>query len=235
MDRETSWAVIERQRLAITELLAGLTPGEWETPSLCAGWRVRDVAAHLALTPQPMPVRTLLAAGLRARGDYNHMIDQLTVAYARRPVAELVSQLREHASSRRLPAPTNYRNILFDVIVHGQDIALPLRRTLTADTVAVAAATTRAVGIGRPVWDGHRLDGIRLRATDIDWEFGAGREVRGPIMALLLLVTGRTALLHELTGDGLETMTTRLTAARNRHPRSATPNPTSTREGTPNS
>ncbi|AYF73814.1 maleylpyruvate isomerase family mycothiol-dependent enzyme [Nocardia yunnanensis] len=212
MDRETSWAVIEQQRLAIADLLAGLTPEEWETPSLCANWRVRDVAAHLALTPQPMPVRTLLTAGLRARGNYNRMIDQLTVAYANHPVSELVSQLRRDAASRRLPAPTNYRNILFDVIVHGQDIALPLRRPLPVDSTAVAAATARAARIGRPVWDGHRLDGIRLRATDIDWALGAGREIRGPIMALLLLVTGRTALRDELTGDGLDTMLTRITA-----------------------
>ncbi|MEG8178967.1 maleylpyruvate isomerase family mycothiol-dependent enzyme [Nocardia terpenica] len=234
MDRETSWAVIEGQRLRIADLLTGLTPEEWETPSLCGGWRVRDVAAHLALTPQPMPVRGLLVAGWRARGDYNRMIDRLTLAYARRPEAELISQIRAHASSRRLPAPTNYRNILFDVIVHGQDIAVPLNRTLAVDPVAVAAATTRAARVGWPVWDGHRLDGIQLRATDIDWEFGAGQQIRGPIMALLLLVTGRTALAHQLTGDGLDTVTTRLTVLPRRRLRSPASNPASIHEGTPN-
>ncbi|MQY25492.1 maleylpyruvate isomerase family mycothiol-dependent enzyme [Nocardia aurantia] len=214
MDRESSWAAIERQRLAIAGLLTELTPEEWAAPSLCAGWRVRDVAAHIALTPQPMPLRTLLAAGLRARGDYNRMIDRLTVAHAKHPVAELVSQIRDQAASRRLPGPTNYRNILFDIIVHGQDIAIPLGRTLTTEPAAVAAAATTAAGIGRPIWDAHRLDGLRLRATDIDWEFGAGREIRGPVLALLLLVTGRTALRHELTGDGTDFAIDRLTRSR---------------------
>ncbi|MBH0781885.1 maleylpyruvate isomerase family mycothiol-dependent enzyme [Nocardia bovistercoris] len=210
MDRETSWEAIERQRLLIADLLAGLTPEEWETPSLCAGWRVRDVAAHVALTPQVMPVRRLLVAGVRARGDYNRMVHQLTVAHANRPDVDLAEQIREHASSRRLPAPTNYRNILFDVIVHGQDIAVPLRRSLAVDPQAAAAAATRAAGIGWPVWNAHRLDGVRLRATDVEWDFGAGQEIRGPVMALLLLITGRVALVHQLTGDGLATMTDRL-------------------------
>ncbi|NUS43044.1 MAG: maleylpyruvate isomerase family mycothiol-dependent enzyme, partial [Mycobacteriaceae bacterium] len=129
MDREASWRVIERQRLDIAALLAGLAPQQWDTPSLCAGWRVREVAAHLAVTPNPPSAAAMLAAALRARGDYNRFIDDLTRAHARRSGPELVAEIRADASSRRLPKLTNYRNILFDTIVHGQDIAIPLGRT----------------------------------------------------------------------------------------------------------
>ncbi|APB01683.1 hypothetical protein NS506_07663 [Nocardia seriolae] len=108
--------------------------------------------------------------------------------------------IREHAADRRLSKLTNYRNILFDTMVHGQDIAIPLGRTID---IPVAAAADRAVQVGWPVWDRHRLDWIRLCATDIDWCHGTGAEIRGPIVALLLAATGRTATLDQLTGDGL--------------------------------
>ncbi|MBB5912681.1 uncharacterized protein (TIGR03083 family) [Nocardia transvalensis] len=213
MDRETSWQVIEQQRRAIADLLDDLTPQQWETPSLCEGWRVRDVAAHIALTPNPPPVAVMLRTGLRARGDYNRFIHELTTRHADRPVAELAASIRENAATRRLPKLTNYRNILFDTMVHGQDIAIPLGRTLTIPPAAAAAATERAVQIGWPVWDRRRLEGIRLSATDIDWTHGAGAEIRGPITALLLLVTGRiTAVRDQVTGPGVEELTRRHTA-----------------------
>ncbi|GAB0107563.1 maleylpyruvate isomerase family mycothiol-dependent enzyme [Nocardia sp. JMUB6875] len=210
MDRETSWKVIEQQRRAIADLLSDLTPEEWETPSLCTGWRVREVAAHVALTPQPPSPRVMLATGLRARGNYNRFIDILTRTHANQPTADLVSQLRTHAASQRLPSLTNYRNILFDTMVHGQDIAIPLGRTIDIAPEAAAAAADRAVEVGWPVWDKRRLDGIRLHATDIDWTHGTGQEIQGPIVSLLLLITGRTARLDDLSGDALPLAVSRL-------------------------
>ncbi|MBF6173009.1 maleylpyruvate isomerase family mycothiol-dependent enzyme [Nocardia blacklockiae] len=204
MDRETSWQHIEQQRRAIADLLADLTPAQWETPSLCAGWRIREVAAHLAMTPEPPTPLVMLRTGLRVRGDYNRFIDELTRAHAARPTGELVAQLRANAASRRLPKLTNYRNALFDTIVHGQDIALPLGRSLAVAPAAAAAAAERAARVGRPVWNPHRLNGVHLRADDVEWEYGTGGEVRGPIVALLLLITGRTALLDQLSGDGID-------------------------------
>ncbi|WP_433594296.1 maleylpyruvate isomerase family mycothiol-dependent enzyme [Nocardia sp. CA-145437] len=203
MDRENSWRHIEQQRRAIAALLEDLTPSEWETPSLCAGWRVREVAAHIAATPNPPSPGVLLRTALRVRGDYNRMIDDLTTRHAQRPTSELVRELRDHAASRRLPKLTNYRNILFDTIVHGQDIAIPLGRVLDVDAGAAAAGAGTAAACGWPVWDRHRLDGIRLVATDVDWTHGAGSEIAGPILALLLLVTGRTAALDQVAGEGI--------------------------------
>ncbi|WP_194837613.1 maleylpyruvate isomerase family mycothiol-dependent enzyme [Nocardia sp. XZ_19_369] len=212
LDREASWRVIEQQRLAIADVLAELTPAEWELPSLCARWRIRDVAAHLALTPHPPSLGALLVAGLRANGNYNRLIDDLTVRAADRPPAELVATLRAHASSRKLPGPTNYRNILFDTMVHGQDIAIPLGRTIELPVDAAATGASTATEIGWPVWKKRRLDGFALRATDIDWSYGEGVEIRGPIKALLLVVTGRPAGLARVTGDGVPALTARLLA-----------------------
>ena len=49
MDRDEVWRAIDAERISLADLLDSLGEREWETPSLCAGWRVRDVAAHLTL------------------------------------------------------------------------------------------------------------------------------------------------------------------------------------------
>ena len=82
---------------------------------------------------------------------------------------------------------------LIDVLVHGQDIALPLGRTRPMPTAAAAAAAQRAWDMGFPFRARKRLAGLRLAATDADWAVGSGEPVEGPIAALLLLVTGRDA------------------------------------------
>jgi len=193
MDEETSWMVIAEQRLALADLLDGLTSDEWERPSLCAGWRIRDVAAHVAMAPQPPGPAVMLGAVVRARGSFDRLNHDLAVRHAACPPGEIVAELRRHAASRRLPAVTNYRNIVADVLVHSQDIAVPLGRDLPLPTAAARAAADRVWGMGWPFWARRRLRGVRLTATDTEWSVGTGEEVTGPITALLLLLTGRTA------------------------------------------
>ncbi|MFI5890125.1 maleylpyruvate isomerase family mycothiol-dependent enzyme [Actinoplanes sp. NPDC051513] len=202
MDGEQSWRAIAGMRLALAGLLDRLGEADWEKPSLCAGWRVRDVAAHVALTPQAPGVRVLLADAVRARGSFHRLNHDLAVRHAAdRSPAQLVDELRRHASSRRLPAVTNYRNVVLDVLVHSQDIAIPLGRDLPVVPDAAVAAATRAWTMGWPFWAKRRLRGLHLIATDADWSAGHGDQVHGPIAALVLLLTGRTeAAASRLTG-----------------------------------
>src|SRR5688500_15990571 len=104
MDREEKWAVIAGQRRVLAELLANLDEVSWERPSLCAEWRIKDVVAHLALTPLSPGVLHIVALGLKARGDFDAVNRDLAVTHADRPPAELVAELRELAGSRRKPA-----------------------------------------------------------------------------------------------------------------------------------
>ncbi|MFI5908523.1 maleylpyruvate isomerase family mycothiol-dependent enzyme [Dactylosporangium sp. NPDC051541] len=203
MDREASWQAIARQRRDLADLLDGLSATEWERPSLCAGWRVRDVAAHVALAPQPPGAWAMAVDAARAGGRFHKLNHDVSVRHARRPVADLVDELRRHADSRRLPIVTNYRNILFDVLVHAQDIAVPLGRPLPMPAGAASAAASRVWSMGWPFWARRRLRGVRLVATDADWAAGDGPEVTGPIDALLLFMTGRAAARPRLTGAGL--------------------------------
>lgn len=205
MDRDQSWQAIEQERRRIADLLDTIADHEWDTPSLCAGWRVRDVAAHVALAPQPPGLREMVTLAVRARGSFHRLNHDVAVAHAdARSGAELVAELRAHAASRRLPVMTGYRNILFDTLVHAQDIAIPLGRAHPMPPAAARAGATRVWTMGWPFWARRRLAGFRLLATDVEWVVGAGeREVRGPIEALLLLLTGRAVALDRLTGSGV--------------------------------
>ena len=210
MDREQSWQVITEQRRGLARLLEDLSESEWEQPSLCAGWRVRDVAAHVAMAPQVPALGSMLADVLRARGSFHRLNHDGAVRHAARPTSTIVAELRAHADSRRLPVVTNYRIILFDVLVHTQDIAIPLSRDYPIPPAAARAGASRVWTMGWPFWARHRHRGVRLIATDTDWSVGAGLELRGPIGMLLLLLTGRTATaIPHLSGPGRSTLTER--------------------------
>jgi uncharacterized protein (TIGR03083 family) len=203
MDRETTWQVVAQQRRVLADLLAGLDDDQWESPSLCGQWRVKDVAAHVALTPQSPGLATVLGKALRAGGNFDALNRDLAVAHAQRPPADLVALLREFADSRRKPAITTLDNLLFDTLVHIKDVAIPLGLTVAMPVDAARAGADRVWRMGWPFWARRRLRGLRLVATDAAWTAGEGAEVRGPIQALLLLLTGRgEAALPHLDGPG---------------------------------
>lgn len=209
MNRDAQWRVIEQQRRAVADMLDDLAPNEWELPSLCAGWRVRDVAAHIALAPQPPGPVDMVREGLRARGRFHRLNHDVSVRYAEAG-QDLIAEIRAHAASRKLPVVTNYRNILYDIMVHGQDIAIPTGRQIDLPIEAAATAATRVWAMGWPFWAKYRLTGFRLIATDTDWVVGTGDEVRGRIADLLLLTTGRSVVLPRLSGDGVGKLWMRL-------------------------
>src|SRR3954466_3682015 len=200
VDAETSWRVIEQERRSLADLLENLTDELWDSPSLCQGWRIRDVAAHVALARQPPSPLTMAVGGVRAGGRFNKLNRDLSVRHAEEPGVDLVAELREHAASRRLPKVTNYRNILFDILVHGQDIAIPLGVAREMPVDAARAGIDRVWTMGWPFGVKRDLRQFRYVATDIDWAAGHGPEVTAPVSALLLLLTGRAVALPRLSG-----------------------------------
>ena len=204
MDQESGWSVIEQERRWLADLLESRDAQDWDGPSLCAGWRIRDVAAHVALAPNPPSLGQMLVDGARARGRFHKLNHDSAVRHADRLGSGLVTELREHADSRRLPAVTGYRNTLFDVLVHTQDVALPLGLDHPMPVEAARDGAHRVWTMGWPFWARRRLRPFRLAATDIDWTAGDGALVQGPITALLLLLTGRAARLDSLSGAGAD-------------------------------
>jgi uncharacterized protein (TIGR03083 family) len=205
---EDYWSAVREMRLRVADLLESLTPAQWNAPSLCRGWMVRDVAGHLALVPR-ITTWQMIAAAPRA-GFNPHRIN---TALARRHGAgdpdEIVAEIREHAGNRCTARTLDTRNSLFDVVVHSQDIALPVGRDFAVPPAVSRAGLQRVWDMGWPFNARRRLAGRTLRATDTDWTVGSGPEVSGAALALLLLLTGRTtAVLNSLHGDGVADLRT---------------------------
>jgi len=138
----------------------------------------------------------------------------MAVAYASRPTQVLVAELRQGAASRQVPVVTNYRNILFDVLVHGQDITVPLGVELAVPSSAGMAAADTVWNMRWPMWTQRKFRGLRFVATDAPWTAGSGLEVRGPITELLLTLAGRAAALSHLDGDGVADLRSRVSHSR---------------------
>lgn len=205
MDEDAVWAAVDTERLALAELLETLSSHEWSVPSLCDGWQVRDVAAHLALAHMG-PAQALRALA-RAGGSVDRMVRDTACRHAAAPPEQLVGEVRAMAGSRRLAPGITALEALTDVLVHGQDIAVPLGRPRSMPLDAAATAATRVWTCRWPVSSAFharsRLSGLRLVATDVDWSGGEGARVEGPVEALLLLMTGRAVALDRLSGPGV--------------------------------
>ncbi|WP_040768612.1 maleylpyruvate isomerase family mycothiol-dependent enzyme [Tsukamurella sp. 1534] len=213
MDENQAWGVIAAQRLRVADLLDSLTAEQWSAPSLCAGWAVTDVAAHVASVPRPMPAGAMVSAAFRARGRLHGMIDLLTREAGRRYGTESAAMLRSDAASTALPKLTNWRNILFDTQIHALDIARPLGLEMEVDRAAAAVGADRIWNVGFLFGARKRYDGLSFRATDVDWSAGRGDEIAGPVADLLLVLSGRPAGLDRMTGDGVEQARDRLGAS----------------------
>ena len=205
MDERAVWAATDRARLQLADLLESLAAPDWDRASLCAEWRIRDVVAHLALA-HTGPAQALLDM-VRAGGSFDRMIRDSARRHAQAPTERLVAEIRSMAGSRRKAPGVSHLEPLLDVLVHTQDIALPLGLVCTMAVDAAAAAATRVWTMGWPLSAAfharRRLGHLRLVATDTDWRAGDGALVTGPIQPLLLLLTGRDAGRDQLSGVGM--------------------------------
>lgn len=206
--QDATWLSIERERLSLADLADGLTDKQWETQSLCTEWRVRDVIAHLVMTPAGEPgLGQMARAVLRTRGNVWGAGRDVSIAYAARSTVELAAGLRTYAAARTKPVFVNADNIVLDLFVHGQDIAIPLGLDRAVPSAAGVAALQRSWVMGWPFYPRRRLAGVRLVAEDGDWSAGDGPEVTGRIADLLLLTSNRTqAALDRLHGPGREVL-----------------------------
>jgi uncharacterized protein (TIGR03083 family) len=208
VDTDDVWRHIDEQRAELADLMETFTAQDWRTPSLCAGWRVRDVAAHLTLAQSG--IVDVLPDALRARGSFNRMIRDSAVRRAGLPVERYPELLRAMVGSRRTAPFVSDLEPMLDALVHGQDMVRPLGRSRTMPTEAAAAAAQRAWSMGFPFGARKRLRGFRLVAVDHPWSAGEGVVVEAPVADLLLLVTGRDVVLPDLAGPGAGVLRERL-------------------------
>lgn len=202
MDQREIWRSIHVERSALADILQSLSPAEWDQDSLCPGWTVKDVAAHV-ISSAGATRGEVLAGMIKARGNFNRMMYDDAKRRSARGTVRIIADYRRLDGSRRHPPGTTLLDPLMDVIVHTQDIVRPLGRDRPMPAAASALAADHVWRRTFPFHARRRLAGLRFAATDITWEVGDGPVVEGSMGAILLLLTGRTVSLPELTGDGV--------------------------------
>lgn len=204
----TLMTMARAERSDLADFLATLSPQDWESPSLCAKWTVKDVVAHV------ISYEELGTLGLIKRFAKGAIVRANQVGvdeFAARSPQQLLEFLRDHLQPRGLTAGFGGMIALVDGTIHHQDIrrALGRPRTVPADRLE------RVLGLvpGNPrLGAGRRIRGLRLSATDLAWTHGGGPEVTGPGEALLMAMSGRPAALADLDGPGVGTLAKRLGA-----------------------
>ncbi len=200
------WAALADERRAIADRLDTLTPEQWQTRSLCSAWTVHEMAAHL-LSACDFTLGEVALAMLRARGDVDGLQLALVRKRARRPSAELVSALREHADARKAPPVVGVLGPYTDTLVHQLDMWIPLGldddRPVQRWRPSLDFLMTRKATVGflpKPAPD------LWYQATDLEWQHGAGEVVSGTAADLALALLGRTPRLDGLDGPGAEAL-----------------------------
>ncbi len=203
------FAAAAEQRRQFATLIDSLDDAQLATPSLCRGWDVKTVAAHVVSTVldgTPGFLRMAVRCGSLSRG-----IDVLARRRAQAPIAEIVATLREHAKQPITSPVFGPRGPLADILVHTGDVRMALGLVFDPDA-AHAVSAMDFVTSGWPIgfMPLGRLRGIRLSANDVPRSWRNGVEINGPVAALLMGVCGRTAALLALDGPGLEVLRRRL-------------------------
>jgi uncharacterized protein (TIGR03083 family) len=192
-------AAIAAERRDLAAVLADLPEPDWDAPTLCAGWRVREVVAHMTM-PFRYSVPRVVLGLVRAGGNFNRMADRS----ARRDAAsltsaELLAALADNVDHPWKPPGGGFAGALSHDVIHGLDItvALGVDRRVPAERIRVVLGGLAA----SRSYFGVDLDGTRLVADDLDWTFGDGAEIHAHAQDLLLLVCGRRLPPGRLHGE----------------------------------
>ena len=193
--------IIAAQRGELAEALTGLPASGWDEPTLCAGWRVREVVAHITMPFRYSGPRFMVELA-KSHGRFNEMADRLARRdAARMSPAELAEAVRSNIGHPWRPPGGGFEGALAHDLIHGLDITVPLGigRPVPAERlrrVLPTSATEKSVA-----YFGTDLAGIELRACDLDWTLGSGIPLTGTAADLLLAVCGRKLPAGRLEGE----------------------------------
>ncbi|WP_439386065.1 maleylpyruvate isomerase family mycothiol-dependent enzyme [Amycolatopsis lexingtonensis] len=199
--------LIAAERRELADVLDGLSPADWVAPTLCAGWRVPEVGAHVTM-PFRFSTGRFVRELLKSAGRFNAMADRV----ARRDAAELsrealVASLRDNADHPWRPPGGGPEGALSHDVIHGLDVttALGLERRVPVERLEVIFATMKPKQVK---YFGADLDGVALRADDLDWSYGSGTPLAGAAQDLLLVLCNRRLPAGRLRGEASARFTT---------------------------
>ena len=190
---DTLQPLVGAEYLALADLLETVDPAGWDTPSLCAGWRVREVVAHMTMAAR-YSEEDFMEELRECEFDFTRLSNRVAARDADLPAADLVAQLRSDVMREWTPPGGGYAGALNHVVVHGLDVTVPLGRPRVTSDHALRAVLDGLTGGGVHEHFGIDVGGLNLVATDLDWAYGEGTVVRASGQDLVLMLTGRYPL-----------------------------------------
>jgi len=201
------WPTVHAERKALADDLRDLGTEDWARPSLCGNWTVRDVLAHMTSAAKLPPagfVAKLISSGF----SFDKVQEKGVAANLGASGADTLANFESVMTSvKHPPGPT--QTWLGETIVHSEDIrrALGIKHDYPTDAVVRVADFFK--GSNLLIGSKRRIAGLTLSATDTEWSHGTGPEVAGPILSLVMAMTGRKAADDDLTGQGVATLRSR--------------------------
>ena len=203
------WSLVHSERAGLEADLADLTDRQWATQSLCTGFTVRQVLAHLTAGASLNPARWL-AGVIRCRFDFDKQVAMRLAEQLGAIPAETLARFRcVVTSTAKPPLPT--AAMLGETIVHGEDIRRPLGVHRDHPITTLTRLANYYQGSDLVVPAKGRIVGLRLQASDGPFATGAGPLVSGRTIALIMAMTGRVTYCDELDGDGVAILRARST------------------------
>jgi uncharacterized protein (TIGR03083 family) len=188
--------------LALADLLDGASDAQWDTASLCAGWRVREVIAHMTMAAR-YSEQEFMAELRGCDFDFTRLSDQIAGRDAGLPDGELVACLRSDVMQHWTPPGGGYHGALNHVVIHGLDVTVPLGVPRRSPDQTMRVVLDDLTEGGGHAHFGTGIDGRRLEATDLDWSYGSGPALRGAAEDLALAICGRRLPDGRLEGEPL--------------------------------
>ena len=204
-----TWTMIGDARTDLAGYLETLTPEQWNAPSLCDQWKVRDVVGHLVGGANKIPMGSMIGMMAKNGFNLNKMLAAGAIEEGRRSPEELVKAMREAVSLRNTPPMAKPEDTLCDTVIHTQDIRRALGGPGAVPQDRLVLALDRMKNVNMILGNKKRIAGLKLVATDSDWTTGEGPEVRGTGEALLMAMCGRKAAIDDLSGEGVTTLRSR--------------------------
>jgi uncharacterized protein (TIGR03083 family) len=199
--------MIHAERASLGEFLETVPDEKWTVTTWCPKWNVQQMVAHLVAAGN-ITAGHFFPGFVTSGFNFDKFVDKDLRQYAVGTPAEVLDRYKAIITSTRKPPGPAYV-ALGEVMVHGEDIrrSLGSKGEHTPDHLTTLAEMYKKTG--PPLRAKRRIDGLKLRATDVDWSTGEGPEVTGPAMSLILAMVGRTGALEDCSGDGVETLRAR--------------------------
>ncbi|MBA0127620.1 maleylpyruvate isomerase family mycothiol-dependent enzyme [Haloechinothrix sp. YIM 98757] len=203
MQADDLQTLITAEFLALADALNSISEEQWDTPSLCESWRVREVVAHMTMAARYSDDEFMAKLG-EVDFDFTRLSDRIARQDAELATSELVANLRSEVMHHWTPPGGGQHGALNHALVHGLDATGPLGLPRRAPQESLRVVLDDLTDGG--VHDAFGIDiaGRSLQATDLDWSFGSGPVLRGAGEDLVSALCGRTLPTGRLEGDALK-------------------------------